>query len=934
MGSLSSSDGVATIVDGSTRTDERTPAPGRGPSALPTSVRVGRYTILMKLGSGGMGVVYSAYDDTLDRKVAIKLLRADRDPERDRMRREAQALARLSDPHVVQIYEVGEHYGAMFVAMEYIAGQNLREWLRAEARPWREVVRMFRQAGAGLLAAHDVGLVHRDFKPDNVMVGDDGRARVLDFGLARSLDAVDGEATGEEEVTRQRALVEAPQLEGTQENHALSTALTSPGTLLGTPPYMSPEQLLATSVTALSDQFSFCVALYEALYRQRPFQGKSRQELESAIVYGPLPDAPAGADVPSWLRRVVARGLSKRPGERWPSMAELLEALAQDPARTRRRRLGAVALSLGLVAAGASAALYSEESAPCTGADATLADAWSDASRAAVVASFAATEAEYSERAAEQVVQRLDDYADEWATLRAEGCAAHLDGQRSDSLWDHQVSCFARRRVDLTALIEVLRDADEQVVRRAVTAARGLPALSGCADLEALTAELPPAPEAQREEVERVRDQLSKIRALDKTGRYEQARALARAAVERAESLDYARLRAEALFQRGGIEERLTSYDEAAATLQDAYFLAEEARDDRLAVDIATLLVFVIGYGKNSIDEGLLWGRQARAKLARVGGADDSRRASLLSHEGTLLNERGRYEAAEAKFLEALPILARFGELEQISVLANLAIAQSRQRRREESLANFRRLYEIVRENFGPGHPESLMASLNLAHALNIQGENDEARRLLESALERAPATFGPEHATTANMWSALAKIQHEERDLRGALRSSERALEIGVAAVGPENRRVAGFHVRKGMISESLGERDAAARAYAAALAIYAKLYPDGHPVRGETLRLQAELALERGELETARSSAEDALRMMTAARVGELDIANCQHALASALWAEGSEPARADELSAAAARVLCGAPGNKRCEKIRAARSKHGLSAARAAG
>lgn len=283
-----------------------------------------------------MGVVYSGYDEELDRRVAIKLLTQQGDELQTRLRREAQAMAKLSHPNVAQVYEVGAHQGQLFVAMELVQGDNLREWM-TQRRTRRAIVGVFDQAGRGLQAAHEVGLVHRDFKPDNVMVGHDGRVRVLDFGLAGTADT--GQALDP-------AMMQS-YIEGVIRTQALQTSLTETGTLMGTPAYMSSEQFLGSTVGPASDQFSFCVALYEAVYRERPFVGATMHALSSAVTRGELRPAPAGTDVPTWFRDVLVRGLSARAAERFPSMRALLEALGADPSRRRRRiLLGA----LGLVA--------------------------------------------------------------------------------------------------------------------------------------------------------------------------------------------------------------------------------------------------------------------------------------------------------------------------------------------------------------------------------------------------------------------------------------------------------------------------------------------------------------------------------------------------------------------------------------------------------
>nr|WP_255216494.1 serine/threonine-protein kinase [Pseudenhygromyxa sp. WMMC2535] len=312
-------------------------------------VCVGRYTIIGTLGAGGMGIVYVARDEQLDRRVALKLLRrSDDDDEASvRLQREAMAMARLSHPNVVTVHEVGRYQEQIFVAMEFVSGTNLRAWLAAEPRGWREVVAAFVQAGEGLAAAHGAGLVHRDFKPDNVLFGDDGRVRVADFGLAHAMDAA-----AEEVATL------APDVsDETISAISLDVQLTKTGSLLGTPAYMAPEQFGGGRGDTRSDQFSFCVALWEGLYGRRPFAAPNFVALSQKIMSGAV-DEPGegGPEVPAWLRAVVLRGLSADPDQRWPSMRALLDALARDPVVIRRRRLrvgGVVALALaGLIASG------------------------------------------------------------------------------------------------------------------------------------------------------------------------------------------------------------------------------------------------------------------------------------------------------------------------------------------------------------------------------------------------------------------------------------------------------------------------------------------------------------------------------------------------------------------------------------------------------
>ena len=311
------------------------------------STRVGRYAVLRRLGAGGMGVVYVAYDEELGRKIALKLVHpGHHDPDASaRSRREAQALARLSHPNVVQVYEVGEYQGQVYLAMEFIPGHTLRAWQAAAPRSWQATVAMYLQAGRGLAAAHRSGLVHRDFKPENVLVGDDDqRPRVLDFGLAR----IPGSTTDLSAKPADLSAKPAPS-DLSQEPSNLSpepsdpARLTTPGAVLGTPAYMAPEQLDGADADPRSDLFSFCTALHEALHGVRPFAGATRTALRAAIARD-APARPRAGELPTWLQRIVERGLAADPAERWPAMDPLLAALARDPTRWRRRAALALAL--------------------------------------------------------------------------------------------------------------------------------------------------------------------------------------------------------------------------------------------------------------------------------------------------------------------------------------------------------------------------------------------------------------------------------------------------------------------------------------------------------------------------------------------------------------------------------------------------------------
>ena len=297
--------------------------------------RLGRYRLLRKIGMGGMGVVFAGHDELLAREIAIKFLFRREGPSdaQARLLREAQALARLAHPNVIAVHEVAEYEGQVFIVMEFVVGATLRAWLRDAPRTRAQLLGVMLQAGQGLAAMHAAGLVHRDVKPDNIMVGDDGRVRVMDFGLARAAEEP-LERSGPDPTASSSSL--------------LGVDVTRTGALLGTPGYMAPEQYHHETPTARTDVFSFCVVLFEALHGERPFVGDGPLALREAILRGEI-RATAGADVPRWLDAIVRRGLDADPEVRWPSMPALLVALADDP-DARRRRIARSAAILLLVA--------------------------------------------------------------------------------------------------------------------------------------------------------------------------------------------------------------------------------------------------------------------------------------------------------------------------------------------------------------------------------------------------------------------------------------------------------------------------------------------------------------------------------------------------------------------------------------------------------
>ncbi|MGB1275293.1 MAG: serine/threonine-protein kinase, partial [Nannocystaceae bacterium] len=380
---------------------------------LPT--KIGRYTVEDLLGRGGMGVVYLAVDDELERKLAIKLIRGAggaSGSEHARLRQEARAMARLSHPNVVTVHEVGEHDGQLYIAMEYVQGCSLTQWLEMKRRPWREVLAVMLAAGQGLAAAHAAGIVHRDFKPDNILVGDDGRARVADFGLAWTGQ---GRSPAEAERTESTSIHSG-------ETHELRHTKT--GTILGTLAYMAPEQYRGAPPSFAADQFSFCAALYRTLYDHLPFDATSSTHYQARVRSGDVRPAPAGVKVPKAVRAAILRGLAPRPQERWPSLDALLLGLRQRSRPMRWVPLVAVVLATVAALAVALTVLVREQPASgCRPVSEVLAGIWDDQVQERLQRHFASASTPKKSALAWQTIRTaLGQHNDRWVLEYTKTC--------------------------------------------------------------------------------------------------------------------------------------------------------------------------------------------------------------------------------------------------------------------------------------------------------------------------------------------------------------------------------------------------------------------------------------------------------------------------------------------------------------------------------
>ncbi|MBK7828709.1 MAG: protein kinase [Nannocystis sp.] len=677
---------------------------------------ISRYMVLSRLGSGAMGVVYAAYDPELDRKVALKLLHPRSGSSLDskvRLMREAKALARLSHPNVVAVHDVGTFADRVFLAMEFIDGKTLGAWLKekAQPRPWREVLAILGKAGEGLAAAHAAGLIHRDFKPDNVLIARDGRVRVLDFGLARS--AADASPEDTEVDPAAAAVLASVSSERRERSQTEAALLTRTGALVGTPAYMSPEQHLGRFADPRSDQFSFCVALYQALYGVRPFGGERMTSLAFQVLQGKVGAAPPGTTVPAWLRRIVLRGLNVDPELRYPGMPELLADLDRHSGGGKRRR-GLLLASAALVGLGLWLGLRATANTPtpCQGAPLHLRGTWDPERSAALGEVFRTSKLPYAAATWASVRPSLDLYALRWTHAFTDACEdTHVRGEQSGQLLDLRMACLERRRIELHELTEVLQAGDTAAIEKASEGVSGLGDLAACADVTALTALVEPPPGTLKEDVERVTAGIARASALELAARWTEAAELTAAAIADPATAAYPPLLAAALRVHARVQRRLGATAEAAESLRSATQAAARGRDDRAAAEAWIDLVFLAGAYLNQAELTHAYTLAATATVLRS-GADPLLRAHLDANTFVAQIRLGDPDLAAGDralaYFEANPDA---DPNEHHRVLNSLGIVRMHRGEKQGARDLFERALKLGRQHFGADHPPTRSSS-------------------------------------------------------------------------------------------------------------------------------------------------------------------------------------------------------------------------------
>ena len=819
---------------------------------------VGRYVVLNRLGVGGMGVVYVAYDPELDRRVALKLLHpavtksspASAERAQQRLLREAQALAKLDHPNVVSVHDVGEFEGGIYIAMDFVEGMTLGAWAREESRTPREIIEKYLHAGRGLAEAHKKGIVHRDFKPDNVMVGEDGRVRVLDFGLARPThSSVDNECTPED-------------LElAVPSNDALENPLTEAGSILGTPTYMAPEQHRREEAGAAADQFAFCVALWEAVWGKHPYGATSRVQLALLVARGEIQVSTASKG-PRWLRRALVRGLSPKASARHPSMADLLRAIETGLGHGRRRPLlllGTAAVALAVGAVGFQQLRKQEQVSECEALGAAITEQWSEQTQADVRRAILDTGLIYASDAVVNALPRIDRWVSSWQTHRTELCMATEVDQRFDrQLAERAVECLETHRLHLPLLAARLQNPDDKAVSGAVTSAARLPQLEPCLDPRYLRLRPTHPPEA-REAVLSVHERLARSHHLHAVSDFAAAEGAARQALDLAEQLGEPALIAEARAQLGQTQLDQGHYEQAEATLTLAFSEAGTADALETAADASTALTYLVGYRLSRTGEGLAWSKIADVYVNRLEPEEGPQAANLANQIAAIhLNQRDNAKAREY-FERVLRIRERaFGKdhPQVASILGNLAASANAEGKLDEAIELQAEALERLEQAYGANHPQVAGALSNLGLFHHRKGNSDQAEKALERSLKLYEATVDPEHPQIATALNNLALVYQGRGELDTAEAQHRRGLKIRRVALGPEHPDVAITLMNLSFIADGRGNYADAESTGQQALTIFEEQFGAEHP---HTLRAYDQL----GAVKAALGKPDEARRL-----------------------------------------------------------------------
>jgi tRNA A-37 threonylcarbamoyl transferase component Bud32/tetratricopeptide (TPR) repeat protein len=716
----------------------------------PRPVAFGDYEIVDYLGSGGMGVVYAARDPKLDRTVALKLLRPEliTDDMRARLMREAKLLASLSHPNLVHVYEAGEAEDRLYLAMELVDGEPLSSWLAKRPRTTREVLAIFRAIGRGLAAAHKKGVVHRDFKPENVLVDAEGQVKVVDFGLAC--------ASGD-------------QTEGLSDQESVGLSrLTRPGSVMGTPRYLSPEQFLGQPVDPRADLFAFCVALYEALFGQAPFAGDDLRTLSQNVLQEHIEHAPRGRGVPSRIRRAVTRGLSRDASQRPASMEELLNLLEDRPARGKLLA-GSLAAAVG-VGALAFALLPPKPASTCAGGADKVAPVWGDAQRSEMSEHFSAERAAHVAATGRALVQDLDGYARDWEAAYAHACteSAGQPGPEAEAAYRH-MRCLDRRLAEFDALVDTVTQVAPTSLGRKGSVSTGLFPIADCAATSSLAS---PVGAEGSQDASAVISALGRIRALRLAGLRQEARAAAEALGADPDTAPFAALRLEAR-----ILEASTDVDSKTsariARLESAAREAHHTDQHELLVEATVELLGTAAHVEQAYYPGDRLSQESRAQITKwaevavsiveAGAPRSAMAARLYEARGHFHREQMALEMARSDLQHALELREALGdELARAQTLVGLGWVETSAEQLDLATEHLHTAAALQADRLGKEHPLRARTLLRLAVVHHKRSNLDRAIALTREALEINRATLPANGIEVARAEQTLKLFERE----------------------------------------------------------------------------------------------------------------------------------------------------------------------------
>lgn len=794
-----------------------------GEGSLPVHFR--QWNVEQRLGSGGMGVVYLARHRELGRRVALKILThrgGDAELSTARFIREAQALARVRHDNVLQIHQVDTTGERAVIELEYIEGPTLRAWQSQPGRNWRTIVAAYASVGDGLAALHEAQLLHRDIKPDNLLMGAGERVKIVDLGLAVAIRRANDEVDDGGDPT---------------EDSALALQLTADGAIVGTHGYMAPEVIVGAEITEASDQFSLAVSLYEAVYGVRPFTGTSPKVLAEAIRSGTLTKARDKRRRPRWLSRVLGRALSFEPDRRYACVADFVRALRRGLWRRRLFGWGSVA---SVIIVGLPAAVWTFKPPPldpCAGVGAEMIDVWSSDDRHELTESVGISKSPQAMRSLEVLVATLDARTAAWTDTRAQLCVVHTKHEQGDpSELSAEIDIDLRQRACLDhilsgigALVAELRIAERDLARHYMGAAAAVEALPRCDDRRVLANWPLTVPNADADAA------LAGALAAEAAGHYPKAEALAREVVERSRDSDPLR-HADALYRLGhilGMERRhALAFDTLDKARQAAFAIGHDELFCRAAAFQAKLSASV---GHDAVQAARELGL-ARACVERVGARSPILHADLLEAAGLLAEVSGDFEGAILRHQEALELRrSYFGDEhpDTAKSLLNLANALAETEgpiRAEAARKRYQECLELRTRLFGENHPEVAVVLFDLGEFSRVMGEVEQARLYLRRALEVYSDAPGSHNLVRAKIHLALAAIDIEESKLANASEHLERARRYHTAnsSESPRNVDIALRLHLDGLLALRLLDYRHAADALRRAATLYRRTAPD----------------------------------------------------------------------------------------------------------